>query len=248
MPPHYASDGMRRALRWLFAQELVVFFSATLLIGAIWAFAELADEVVEGETDRFDLRVLQSLRHEGEPERAIGPHWLPEAAVDVTAMGGTTVIMLITIAVAGFLLMRKLYHTMWLVLISIIGGTLLMSGLKHLFGRDRPAEALRLDVVNSASFPSGHSLLSAVAYLTLAALLTRLVDRTRLKAYILAVAIVAVLLIGLTRVYLGVHYPTDVLGGWTLGFAWALLCWLVARFLQQRGAVEPSGPEVQTRP
>jgi undecaprenyl-diphosphatase len=239
----YATRTGTRALRWVFAQELIVLAVALLIVGAIWGFAVLADEVVEGATHRFDLRVLESLRHKDDLDRAVGPAWLPEAAADITALGGTTVTTLITLAVIGFLLMRRLYHAVWLVVIAAVGGGVLTSGIKHIIARPRPPESLRLDMVTSASFPSGHSLVSAVIYLTLAALLTRLVDRTRLKAYILTVAILAVVLIGLSRVYLGVHYPTDVLAGWTLGLAWALLCWLVARYLQRRGAVEPPAPE-----
>jgi undecaprenyl-diphosphatase len=236
----YAASTGVRVVRWVFEQELVVLAASLLIVGAAWGFALLADEVAEGETQGFDLSVLKALRHQDDLKHAIGPEWLPEAMVDITAMGGMTVITLMTLAVIGFLLMRRLYHAMWLVVVASVGGGMLTTFIKLFISRERPPEALRLDVVNSASFPSGHSLVSAVTYLTLAALLTRLVDRTRLKAYILGIAMLAVGLIGLSRVYLGVHYPTDVLGGWTLGLAWALLCWLVARFLQRRGAVEPA--------
>jgi undecaprenyl-diphosphatase len=238
----YAASTGVRAVRWLFEQELIVLAVALFIVGAAWGFALLEGEVAEGETQSFDLRVLEAMRHENDLKHAIGPAWLPEAMADITALGGTTVITLMTLAVIGFLLMRRIYHAMWLVVVASVGAGILTTVMKYFVARERPPEALRLDVVTSASFPSGHSLTSAVFYLTLAALLTRLVDRTRLKAYILTTAILAVGLIGLSRMYLGVHYPTDVLGGWTLGLAWALLCWLVARFLQRRGAVEPPAP------
>jgi undecaprenyl-diphosphatase len=90
----------------------------------------------------------------------------------------------------------------------------------------------------TASFPSGHSMLSAVVFLTLGGLLARYTIQKRLKVYVLALSILATLLVGCSRVYLGVHWPTDVLAGWTAGSSWALFCWLIALLLQKRGQVE----------
>lgn len=231
-----------RAAKWVAAQELIVLASALLAVGSVWGFVVLADEVHEGDTQSFDERILKALRRPDDPGKPIGPEWLHDAAVDITALGGTTVITLMIGAIAGFLLLRRRHHAMWLVLTATAGGALLNTALKLMFSRDRPSIVPQLDIVRTHSFPSGHSMLSAVVYLTLGALLIRMVDRLRLKAYILGVAMLAALLIGLSRVYLGVHYPTDVLAGWTLGLAWALLCWIVARYLQKRGAVEPPAP------
>jgi undecaprenyl-diphosphatase len=110
--------------------------------------------------------------------------------------------------------------------------------LKHLFGRERPDIILHMVMVHTPSFPSGHAMLSAVIYLTLGALLAQVVQRRASRIYFLTVAMVLTFLIGLSRIYLGVHYPTDVLAGWAVGLAWALFCWLVARQLQRRGAIE----------
>jgi undecaprenyl-diphosphatase len=129
---------------------------------------------------------------------------------------------------------------MGLLLISTLGGLLLSLLLKGHFSRPRPDVVPRLAEVYTSSFPSGHSMLSAVIYLTLGALLSRLVERKGLKVYILSVAMLLALLVGVSRVYLGVHYPTDVLAGWSIGLSWAILCWLVARKLQRKGVVERS--------
>jgi undecaprenyl-diphosphatase len=126
-----------------------------------------------------------------------------------------------------------------LLLAATVGGILLNDVLKGLFGRPRPDTALHLTEVRSLSFPSGHAMESAIIYLTLAALMARLVQGRTLRLYVLAVAALVTLLVGLSRVYLGVHYPSDVLAGWTAGLAWALLCWTTASYLQRRGSVEP---------
>ncbi|MEX0586346.1 MAG: phosphatase PAP2 family protein, partial [Pirellulales bacterium] len=145
---------------------------------------------------------------------------------------------LITVAVAGFLWLRRMFGAMWLVLAATLGGLVVSSVLKGAFERPRPSIVPHLSMVYTSSFPSGHSMLSATVYLTLGALLGRFVEPFRLKAYFLIVALGVTFLVGVSRVYVGVHYPTDVLAGWSAGLAWALMCWLVARYLQRRGAVE----------
>ena len=104
----------------------------------------------------------------------------------------------------------------------------LSQGLKALFGRERPDVALRAVEAMNPSFPSGHAMLSAAVFLTLGVLSAHYVGRKRVKAYVVAAALTATLLVGVTRVYLGVHWPSDVLAGWALGAAWAMACWLAA--------------------
>ena len=159
---------------------------------------------------------------------------------DLTSLGSAAVLGLVTTVVVGFLLIRRTYHAIGLVLVATVGGLLLSLLLKGFFSRPRPDIVPRLAEVYTSSFPSGHSMLSAVVYLTLGALLARLVERPALKVYVLTVAMLLALLVGFSRVYLGVHYPSDVLAGWSVGLSWAILCWLVARRLQRTGVVERS--------
>jgi len=139
----------------------------------------------------------------------------------------------------GYLALEHRYDAIVLVVVATAGGGLLGEGMKWWFARERPAIVPHLGNVGSASFPSGHSMLALVTYLTLGALLARFVARRRSRTYCVAVSLLLALLVGLSRVYLGVHYPTDVLAGWSAGLAWALPCWLVARYLQYRGKVKP---------
>jgi undecaprenyl-diphosphatase len=131
--------------------------------------------------------------------------------------------------------------SMWLVLIAVAGGQVVTTLAKHGFDRPRPDLVPHGMQVYTASFPSGHSMMAAVTYLTMAVLVARVQPTRALKAYVLALAVLVTVAVGISRVYLGVHWPTDVLAGWSAGAAWALGCWLVARWLARRGAVEPEG-------
>ena len=219
--------------------EAAVLVTLLIIAGAIWAFAEIADEVIEGDSKEFDESILRALRHPADPNEPIGPAWLKGVARDFTSLGGVAVITLFCVGSAGFLALQKKWHSVILVLVAIGGGALVSTGLKQWFERPRPSAVAHLVEVHSLSFPSGHSMLAAVTYLTLGSLLARTTADRRLKIYILSMAVGLTVLIGVTRIYLGVHYPTDVLAGWFAGTSWALLCSLVARWLQRHGAVEP---------
>ena len=205
---------------------------------ALLAFARLADLVVTGETRAFDNAVLMAMRTPNAPNDPLGPPWFEEAVRDITSLGSSTIITCVTVIVAGFLALSGGRHAALLMIISVTSGSLIMSTLKQLFGRTRPELVQHSARVFSESFPSGHATLSAITYLTLGALLARVQTRRTLKAYSLGVAITLTALVGVSRVYLGVHWPTDVLAGWSLGAAWAILCWLIAAWLQRRGTVE----------
>lgn len=212
---------------------------AVAIVGAgLWAFISLADEVLEGETHAFDNMILLALRNANDLGDPIGPFWLEICARDITSLGGIPVLTLATLISAGLLLVVGKRNWALLLVISVGGGLLLASGLKELFDRPRPDLVPHTVRVYTQSFPSSHAMLSAVTYLTLGALLARAQPQWRVKAYLLGVAILLTLLIGTSRVYLGVHWPTDVLAGWCAGAAWAMLCWAVALALQRRGAVE----------
>jgi undecaprenyl-diphosphatase len=227
-----------RMRAWLAQRDLVLLVGALLLAALGWAFVELADEVIEGETKDLDDRILMALRDRDNPADPVGPPWLEEIGRDMTAVGGVLVLSTVTAAVVGFLLIQRKNHAALFLLIATGGALIASLILKNSFDRPRPDVVPHLSVVMTSSFPSGHSMLSASIYLTLGAMLARMSAQKRLKLYFVGVAMVLTLLVGLSRVYMGVHYPTDVLAGWTIGLAWALTCWLAARWLQRAGRVE----------
>jgi undecaprenyl-diphosphatase len=196
----------------------------------LWAFSEIAEEVGEGDARWFDESVLLALRT-SDPADPIGPRWFELSVMDVTALGGFGVLALVTLLAIGFLLALKRWPDALLLLVATLGGTAISEGLKMGFNRPRPDLVAHIVDATSMSFPSGHAMLSAVTYLTLGALIARTQERLSMRRGILAAAILLTVLIGASRVYLGVHWPTDVLAGWCLGAAWALICWVVATWL-----------------
>lgn len=235
----------RWLLSWIGRYEPVVLGVLLLLFLAILVFVQVADEVLEGDTAGFDEWAVRALRRADDPSRPLGPRWLMEVGRDVTALGGIAVLTGLTLAVSGFLWLRRMFGAMALVLASTLGGTAASLLLKQLFERPRPELVPHLSHVYTSSFPSGHAMLSATVFLTLGTLLGRFVSDFHLKAYFLGIALLLTVLVGISRVYMGVHYPTDVLAGWVAGLAWALGCWLVVRMLQRRGAVEQ---DLENRP
>jgi undecaprenyl-diphosphatase len=228
----------RQQLGRIAQDELFQVLMVTLVVVAgIWSFVELAGDVLEGDTQAFDRWLLEALRSPENSEWPRGPRWLVEVGRDITAFGSSVVVVLLTAAVVGYLWLQRKYGALWFVVVATIGGGLLSHLLKGLFARARPDPVPCL-WVSSPSFPSGHAILAAVVYLTLGILLARLEPRPLLKAYFLGVMMTLTCLVGVSRVYLGVHYPTDVLAGWTVGLVWGLLCWLAAWYLQRRGSVE----------
>jgi undecaprenyl-diphosphatase len=214
--------------------ELTLLVGGLLLVLLVLSLAMLSDLVLEGNTRQFDERILMALRQPGNPSAPIGPAWLQSAALDFTALGSGFVLGLVIFALVGFLVLERMHRTALFVLVATTGGSALNTVLKTLFNRPRPEVVPHLREVFSLSFPSGHAMTSAVVYLTLGALLMRIVEGRATKMYCMATAMLLTVLVGSTRVYLGVHYPTDVLAGWMAGMSWALMCWMIERWLERR--------------
>ena len=223
----------QRILAEYSSREIIILFNLFLIVTALLAFTYIAAEVTRGESKFLDDFLIKYLRHDGSFLSADNL-WLTGMMTDITALGGATVIFMITSAVVFYLLIQRQREFMWLILIATIGGAILSFGLKEIFARERPPLIFHLLTVKSLSFPSGHAMMSSMVYLTQGALLAKVQTNKNLRVYILLVAILLVFLIGISRIYLGVHYPTDVFAGWSAGLAWASLCWLAARYLQRK--------------
>jgi undecaprenyl-diphosphatase len=227
----------RRELIWL-----GVGLGACVLL---FLFLTLAGEVMEGDTKALDTRILRALRDPVDPSKPIGADWIEPVLFDLTALGGPTVLSLVVLAVIGFLVLQTRYRTAAVIFLTSASGAIASMVLKHTFERPRPSIVPHLRQVVSSSFPSGHAMQSAIVYLTLAAMLMRVAERRLTKLYILAVATLLTFLVGASRVYLGVHYPTDVVGGWILGFIWASLCWLAAQRFEVMARVKAERKKAQ---
>ena len=229
------ANALRLALR-LNEVGAVVALLAVSLLG--YGFFVLASEVGEGSTAALDRKILLSLRNPADLSDPIGPRWLEETMRDITGLGSVFTIVFVTAAAVAYLAMTGRRRIAAFVVAAIGGGELASTVLKLFYHRPRPDLVPHGMEVFTASFPSGHAMMSAIAYLTLAALVAR-VDRQRgVKVLVMLVGISMTLLVGFSRVYLGVHWPSDVLAGWCVGAAWAALCWFVALQLQRRGEVE----------
>src|SRR5690349_6309716 len=227
--------------------ELRTLLGAIAVLLLLLVFMKLASEVFEGETQSFDKQILLALRDPANLSQLIGTRWMLGAAFDITSLGSATVLGMTVFFVAGFLLLQGLWRRALFVMVASFGGWFLNGALKQLFQRPRPEVVPHLREVMSMSFPSGHALQSAVVYLTLGVLLMRMAQRRLTKVYCMAVAIVATMMVGASRVYLGVHYPTDVLAGWLLGLSWALLCWMIEVSLERQAGLKRERAEAEAK-
>jgi undecaprenyl-diphosphatase len=208
----------------------------------LFTFGVIAQNVTENRSFAFDQRIVLALRDPVNPPTPIGPAWIQEAARDLTSLGSIIVLSILTLTVSGYLFLARKSAAAWLMIVAVFGGIALNDLLKLAFARPRPDLAYQAVRVFTSSFPSGHAELSAIAYLTIAALLARTQSSFKIGFYFIALAVLLTILIGISRVYLGVHYPSDVLAGWCIGAAWALGCWALMTWIQRggRGGHDPS--------
>ena len=200
-------------------------------------FLKLSSEVVEGETQTIDAKIVRALRKADDPSKPIGPAWMEGVLDDLTALGGPTVLSLVILSVTGYLLLQTKYRTALFVFVAAASGDIVNYAIKGVFSRARPTVVPHLREAFTTSFPSGHAMESAIVYLTLAAMLMRIVTGRVTKADLLGLALFVTFLVGVSRVCLGVHYPTDVIGGWIIGLFWATLCWLAAHHFEVRAGL-----------
>lgn len=226
------SDATFRARVARHRSKLIVGASILVLLAA---FLKLGSEVAELEFDAFDRAVLASLR--GADGTPVGPPWLARSMLDITALGsGTVATIVTTIAVLSLVLARRRALAL-IVAVASIGGWGVMALSKGFYARPRPDATLAIDLATGLSFPSGHTIAATAVYLTIGSVLARAIEPRVQRIYILSVAAALAVVVGFSRVYLGVHYPTDVLGGWLVGGAWALLWGAVAAALHRREIV-----------
>jgi undecaprenyl-diphosphatase len=207
----------RPAPRLLARVETRTLLVLLLTAAALFGFWALANEMTQGDTHAWDESLLLSLREPGDPDDPLGGGNLEEAMRDLTALGGATWLVFLTAAAAGALALMRQARSALLLLAAVAGGQLLSHTTKGFFDRPRPDLVSHEAYVHTASFPSGHSMMAAVTYLTLAAMLARATPSRRLKAYLFGLAAILTVAVGVSRVYLGVHWPSDVLRGWMIG-------------------------------
>ena len=218
-----------RLYQWLAKQNALGLAGFAIAAFLALGFFEIADEMAEGETHGIDRAILLALRTPGDPANPIGGRFVQETMIELTSFGDNAVLFVVTGAVAAYLFLAGKRRLALLALGASISGALLTTILKGFFDRPRPEFVAHIVDASTASFPSGHATMSAVVYLTLGGILAASQKERRLKAFVLGFAILLTLVVGFTRLYLGVHYPTDVLAGWALGAAWAI-GWMVATF------------------
>ncbi|MDX2478335.1 MAG: phosphatase PAP2 family protein [Gammaproteobacteria bacterium] len=211
--------------------EYAIEISLVLLSLGLFGFFKLTEEVVEGDTRGFDQSVLLWFRNKADLSDPIGPQWLEVVVRDITALGGLVILGLLTIAACGYLWLTQRHKLALFVAVSIPAGALLNTLLKEYFTRPRPDIVPHGTGAALSSFPSGHAMMSAVVFLTLGALLSLSTENTRIKIYILFWSVFLTVIVGISRVYLGVHWPTDIIAGWIAGGTWAVLCLLVGHWL-----------------
>ncbi len=218
-----------RGLEWLRARDLRLLFELLVFGVLVMIFLKIAHEVSSNGTEWFDHGILLGLRNA--PDDPIGSEGVQAAVMHLSGLGSGAVTGLVVLIAVSYLCLAGRWRFAGLVMGCAVGTLLVMLMLKGLYDRPRPSIVTAIDPPGDESFPSGHSMIASALYLTLGTLLARAMPRRRLRVFVMATGALLALIIGASRLYLGVHYPTDVLAGWTVGCAWALVCGIAARKL-----------------
>jgi undecaprenyl-diphosphatase len=209
--------------RWNTLHILILLLSAV----TVTLFVSLGYEVQQGGTRDWDEQLLLALRTSPDTEIPQGPLWLQPAMLAITQLGSGVFLAIVAVAFVLLFARKKQYRAAGLLAVAALGGLLILLSLKAGFARPRPMIVPHLLSVTEFSFPSGHAMMSAVIYLSIASLLAHSIKSGCRKTAMIVMALLLSGVIGFSRVYLGVHYPSDVIAGWSVGLAWACLCWLV---------------------
>ncbi|SDA99498.1 phosphatase PAP2 family protein [Mesorhizobium qingshengii] len=215
--------GTRRSRLWI---------AALLLVAAVLIVLVAADAVLKGEGSNFDQGLLMAFRSGGDPANPIGPAWVEGVGRDITSLGSVAFLGVISVATVGFLLIIQRRNYALQLATAVIGGVLISKTIKAAFDLPRQSTP-HIVPAFTESFPSGHAMLSAITFLTLGTLVARVSTKPDVKICVLSLAALLTLMVGCSRVYLGIHYPTDVLAGWCVGIGWTILCWFGFRWLEQ---------------
>jgi undecaprenyl-diphosphatase len=208
---------------------------ATAIGLTLLALAIVAAATLQGGLRGLDEWVLLALRTPGDTATPIGPMWFQDMVRDVSALGSTFVLTFVVVVVAGYLWIVDAPQKAAFLVVAVALGTLLNRLLKLAVGRPRPDIVAHATYVSNESFPSGHAANSAIVYLVLGMMLARVEANYTAKVFIFSVCVLTTLMVGMSRMYLGVHWPSDVIAGWLVGGLWALLSWYVLVRLQPRG-------------
>lgn len=206
-----------------------------LVIGSISLFLLLMVLVSDGAPLTLDEVIFMFLRNAENPDMPGGPPWLTQIGQDITALGGNTVLIILSLLVMIYLYIVQKRELVWVVLLATGGAILLSLLLKSGFARPRPDLVTHATMVYTSSFPSAHAMVSASVYLTLGVLLARIHQNRLMKTFIIIASVFLTLIIGVSRIYLGVHWPTDIVAGWAAGVVWAVACCYLARRVDTQG-------------
>jgi undecaprenyl-diphosphatase len=210
---------------WTRAEQIGLMLAA----GGALAFLVVASLLDLPAVQVLDETIIRAFRNPLNPSDPRGPEWLQEAARDYTALGGYAMLITLTTVVCVFLRLEQRRSRVRFILFTVCVGYLLSVLLKAIVDRPRPSIVPHLSHQDSPSFPSGHSMMSAIVYLTLGLMLAELAIKKRVKLFLVISPLLIAALVAVSRVMMGVHYPTDVFAGWCAGLSWAMTCWLVVR-------------------